>query len=94
MSTTTPALWVSTQHMAERLGIHRVTLQRLKTGGFFRSGHPFRKVLGLNDRAGLSLGSRARSGSPVSTGMFRRRTGASGARASRAPQRPDSMKIH
>ncbi|MFM7674494.1 MAG: DNA-binding protein [Synechococcus sp.] len=51
MSSTPPALWVSTRHMAELLGIHRVTLQRLKNGGFFRSGHHFRKANPLAPRS-------------------------------------------
>ena len=51
MSTTTPGLWVSTQHMAELLGVHRVTLQRLKKGGFFRGGHHFRMANPLAPRS-------------------------------------------
>ena len=36
--------WVSTRQMATELGIHRVTLQRLKSAGYFRTGHHFRKA--------------------------------------------------
>jgi hypothetical protein len=51
MTITPPSLWVSTQHMAAWLGVHRVTLQRLKKGGFFRCGHHFRNANPLAPRS-------------------------------------------
>jgi hypothetical protein len=30
--------------MAAHLGVHRVTLQRLKSAGYFRPGHHYRKA--------------------------------------------------
>jgi len=36
--------WISTRQMATELGVHRVTLQRLKSAGYFRSGHHYRKA--------------------------------------------------
>jgi hypothetical protein len=37
--------------MSEELSVHRVTLQRLKTAGYFRSGHHFRKANPLAPRS-------------------------------------------
>ncbi|MCP9793280.1 DNA-binding protein [Vulcanococcus limneticus] len=37
--------------MASSLGIHRVTLQRLKQSGYFRDGHHFRKANPLAPRS-------------------------------------------
>ena len=36
--------WICTRQMTAQLGVHRVTLQRLKSAGYFRSGHHFRKA--------------------------------------------------
>ena len=43
--------WVSTRQMATELGVHRVTLQRLKSAGYFRTGHHFRKANPLAPRS-------------------------------------------
>ncbi len=37
--------------MATELGVHRVTLQRLKSAGYFRSGHHYRKANPLAPRS-------------------------------------------
>ncbi|MFM9087852.1 MAG: DNA-binding protein [Cyanobium sp.] len=44
MTSETPAQWVCTRLMAKQLSIHRVTLQRLKSAGYFRHGHHYRKA--------------------------------------------------
>ena len=36
--------WICTRQMAAQLSLHRVTLQRLKSAGYFRQGHHFRKA--------------------------------------------------
>ncbi len=51
MTSTVPSLWVGTRAMASSLGIHRVTLQRLKQSGYFRDGHHFRKANPLAPRS-------------------------------------------
>ena len=43
--------WISTRQMSTELGVHRVTLQRLKSAGYFRSGHHFRKANPLAPRS-------------------------------------------
>ena len=43
--------WICTRQMAEHLSIHRVTLQRLKSTGYFRQGHHFRKANPLAPRS-------------------------------------------
>ena len=48
---TQTALWISTRRMAELLGVHRVTLQRMKSGGYFKAGHHFRKANPLSARS-------------------------------------------
>ena len=35
---------LDTRRMADLLGVHRVTLQRMKATGFFRTNHHFRKA--------------------------------------------------
>ena len=47
----TPTQWVCTRQMAAQLCIHRVTLQRLKSGGYFRHGHHYRKANPLSPRS-------------------------------------------
>jgi hypothetical protein len=51
MTTPTSRQWICTQQMAFELGVHRVTLQRLKAAGYFRSGHHFRKANPLAPRS-------------------------------------------
>lgn len=36
-------MWISTNEMAEVLGVHHKTLRRMKTDGMFREGHHFVK---------------------------------------------------
>jgi hypothetical protein len=45
--------WICTRQMAEQLSVHRVTLQRLKKAGYFRSGHHFRKANPLAPRSNI-----------------------------------------
>ena len=51
MSPTPQSQWICTQQMAEELSVHRVTLQRLKSAGYFRAGHHFRKANPLAPRS-------------------------------------------
>jgi len=51
MDASMESLWLPTRQMASLLGIHRVTLQRLKTAGYFRRDHHFRKVNPLAPRS-------------------------------------------
>jgi len=44
MSPTPQSQWICTRRMAAHLGVHRVTLQRLKSAGYFRPGHHYRKA--------------------------------------------------
>jgi uncharacterized membrane protein YfbV (UPF0208 family) len=39
--------------MAAKLSVHRVTLQRLKSAGYFRSGHHYRKANPLAPRSNI-----------------------------------------
>ncbi|CAK6690140.1 hypothetical protein MNNICLKF_00761 [Synechococcus sp. CBW1107] len=43
--------WICTRQMAAQLSLHRVTLQRLKSAGYFRQGHHFRKANPLAPRS-------------------------------------------
>ena len=42
---------ICTRQMAAQLSLHRVTLQRLKSAGYFRQGHHFRKANPLAPRS-------------------------------------------
>jgi len=53
MSATTESQWICTRQMAAQLSVHRVTLQRLKSAGYFRSGHHYRKANPLAPRSNI-----------------------------------------
>jgi hypothetical protein len=53
MSATEESQWICTRQMAAQLSVHRVTLQRLKSAGYFRSGHHYRKANPLAPRSNI-----------------------------------------
>jgi hypothetical protein len=53
MSATAESQWICTRQMAAQLSVHRVTLQRLKSAGYFRSGHHYRKANPLAPRSNI-----------------------------------------
>jgi len=43
MTTTTPSPWITTAQAAERLGISRETMRKLRHRGIFKPGRDFRR---------------------------------------------------